>query len=476
MALAEVHLLRTINELAGALDSDECRRLLYLCGSLDSDSSVAHVEEMLRSQLIRGEINYLFLIELLSELRRFDILKKMFRTSKDEVERTLRNRHVLSRYRVLIANLSEDMANEDLRNVKFLLSSTIPREKVDNAKNFLDIVVELEKLDKVSSESVDFIEQCLRNIGRVDLAKKVNIHQRSDGRDQQQPVVPHQVVQMQRVKAPIVYPTPNCTPPLHQPRLGLPQRRIENQGMPARRSQNCQSSLDEYKLQMGPKGICVIIDCVGNDGEMLEHTFGGLHFKVVLHKWLGVDDILSVLRGIVKQTRNQDVSAFVCCVISRGTATDLLATDSYSRGLRLDTLRHLFTADACPMLAGKPKLFFIQSYRVPEYQGCARTNHRDEDLETDGYDAMSAGEVVPTDADVFWSHCWTDESQLGQGDHRSVYLSALTNALQKSEKRRTHLLDIHTVVNSVIYDHNQRGSMSSYHIDLKHTLRKNLYL
>ena len=46
-------------------------------------------------------------------------------------------------------------------------------------QNFLDVVVELEKLDKVSSDSVDMIEQCLRNVGRVDLAKKVNQYQSS---------------------------------------------------------------------------------------------------------------------------------------------------------------------------------------------------------------------------------------------------------------------------------------------------------
>lgn len=33
-----------------------------------------------------------------------------------------------------MAHLSEDMASEDLNNVKFLLSSTLPRETMENAK------------------------------------------------------------------------------------------------------------------------------------------------------------------------------------------------------------------------------------------------------------------------------------------------------------------------------------------------------
>lgn len=49
-------------------------------------------------------------------------------------------------------------------------------------QNFLDLITELEKLDRVSSEKVDFVEECLRNVGRVDLAKKVNVYKMSGER------------------------------------------------------------------------------------------------------------------------------------------------------------------------------------------------------------------------------------------------------------------------------------------------------
>ncbi|XP_071373510.1 CASP8 and FADD-like apoptosis regulator [Centroberyx affinis] len=475
--MANAHHLQIINEIAGSLSSGECRRLSYLCGSVDTDSSVAGVREMLKSQLMRCQMDDLFLLELMFALRRFDILRKVLGTSREEVERTLRQRHVLSKYRVLMADVSEDMANEDLKNLKFLLSSALPREKMDKAKNFLDVVVELEKLDKVSPERLDFVEQCLRNIGRIDLAKKVNVYQGTGGAPQQQPLVHHQIIQQQqqRPRAPFSSPTSNCSYPLHQPRQAQSQR-IENFPVSVRRKQNFQSLLDCYKLNTDPRGVCVIIDCVGSDGDMLEDMFKGLHFTVVLHKWLGVSDTLSALRGIFRQRENHEAGAFICCIISRGTASGLLATDAHGDGLRLDTVRQLFTAEACPMLAGKPKLFFIQRYSVPELQTSAGMAYRDEDLETDGCDGLSTREYVPTDADVFWSHCWTDERQLEQGHHRSVYLQALTDALHKGQRRKTHLVDIHTEVNGMIYDHNKRNPGARYHIDLKHTLRKNLYL
>lgn len=46
-------------------------------------------------------------------------------------------------------------------------------------QSFLDVIIELEKLDIVSPERVDSIEKCLRDIGRVDLAKKVSAYKMS---------------------------------------------------------------------------------------------------------------------------------------------------------------------------------------------------------------------------------------------------------------------------------------------------------
>lgn len=174
---------------------------------------------------------------------------------------------------------------------------------------------------------------------------------------------------------------------------------------------------------------------------MLEQTFKALHFKVVLHKCLSVDETLTALRGTLTQRENLEGDGFVCCIISRGTASHLLGTDSHSVGLHLDIVRRLFTADACPILVGKPKLFFIQRYSVPEVQPCARIDHRDEDLETDGCDGVPRWDFIPEDADVFWSHCWTGERQLEQGHHCSIYLKALTEALHNGQRRYRQTLD-----------------------------------
>lgn len=166
---------------------------------------------------------------------------------------------------------------------------------------------------------------------------------------------------------------------------------------------------------------------------MLEQTFKALHFSVVLEKYLGAAEVFLTLGGVLRQREKLSYDSFVCCIISRGTGSRLLGTDLTGSGLSMDEVRRLFTADACPMLAGKPKLFFIQRYSVPEHLPCPRMSHLDENLETDGRDGVV--EAIPTHADVFWSHCWTDERQLEQRQHSSVYLKTLTEALHKAQNR-----------------------------------------
>ncbi|XP_040912348.1 CASP8 and FADD-like apoptosis regulator [Toxotes jaculatrix] len=430
MALVEKseYELRVINQMVDALSSSDRRRVIYLCGSLDTDSSVACVKEMLKSKARNSGFGML-LAELLIELKRFDILRTVCRTTKEGVDRS-ENHKVLPKFRVLMDYISEDIAPEDLSNVKFLLSNRLPREKMEKAKNLLDVVIELEKLDLVSAEKVDLVEECLKNINRVDLAKKVAAY---------------------KMSAP------------------------ENPPVPVRIEQSCQRQLDQYKFNSNPRGPCVIIDCVGNDGDMLEQTFKALHFNVTLYKWLSASDTLSVLRGILRQRENFRSDCFVCCIISRGTENNLLGTDSYSTPLFLDAIRCLFTADSCPMMAGKPKLFFIQRYSVTEFQPSARMGHQDEDLETDGGHGLPRYDIVPTDADVFWSHCWTDERQLRDGHHQSFYLRILRDSLLEGQERKKKLLDIHTEMNGAIFDYNRRNPGAAYHIDLKHTLRKDFF-
>ncbi|NP_001188445.1 CASP8 and FADD-like apoptosis regulator [Oryzias latipes] len=446
-----------INKIVEALSSSECRKLLFLCDSTSADSSVQSVRETLKLQVTCHDNASQFLAEVIWRMGRYDILKELFTLSRNAVEQTLENRQVLSKFRVLMANISEDLDTEDLEQILFLLSTTLPREKRD-AKSFLDVIVELEKLDLVSPERVDMVEECLRNICRIDLAKKVSTYKKTAQRCDHHS--PHQqsskTSERRQGKAINIVrespPTSECRQP------------------------STTSQLEQYSLNSKPRGLCVIIDCVGFDQGMLEQTFKALHFNVVLHPLLGGKQIISCLTEILKQEQNLKGDAFVCCIISRGTANHLLGIDSYGMGVSLDHVRQSFTGNACPMLAGKPKLFFIQTYSLDEGGSCDRIEHRDGDIEIDGCNGPLTSSYIPSEADMFWSHCLTDVSQLDQGGHHSVYLRTLTAALENARIRKADLVDAHTKVNGAVYEHNSRNPTSVYHISVKHTLRKSLYL
>ncbi|XP_019208748.1 CASP8 and FADD-like apoptosis regulator [Oreochromis niloticus] len=368
MAVPEQFQLHAINEIAEALSSNERSRLFYLCESLDTDHSVACMKEMLRSKVTHHQNAHLFLAQLMFCLGRLDILRKVCKVSRDDLERT---RQMVPSFRVLMAELSEELDTGDLDNVKFLLTCKLSREKLEKTKSFLDIIVELEKLDSVSPERLDVVEECLRNIGRIDLVKKLTTYKNS---------------------------------------------------------------------------------------EKLEQTFKALHFSVDLHRYLSSDDVFSAPQVILGQKEKLRNDSFVYCIVSCGTESRLFGTDSTGNGFAMDGVGCLFNVNKCPLLADKPKPFFIQRYNIPEFSLCPRVNHSDEHLETDGCDVTA----IPTDVDVIWSHCWTDEHKLEEEEHRSFVLFVLW-------KTR---VDVQTEESLATVEHSRRNPEESSHLDEKHTLRK----
>ncbi|XP_070400051.1 CASP8 and FADD-like apoptosis regulator isoform X2 [Nothobranchius furzeri] len=428
MAHLDQSQLQMINVITEALSSSDCRKLIYLCESLETDCCAELVKETLKSKVENTGDAHLFLKALISCLGRYDVLKKVYKVCRTEIEQKMQTyENIFQPFRVLMINISEEMSTEDVEEIKFLFGNTLSREKVKKSKSFLDVIVELEKLDLVSPERVDIVGKCLLDIGRVDLVKKVNCYKMS--------------------------------------------ARV-NMVVPVHKEAACGSPMERYNLNTNPRGVCVIIDCVGNGGEMLEQTFKALHFNVSLYLFLTSDLILLSLREILRPTENHIGDAFVCCIISRGSTHRLLGTDEYGGGFAIDCIRNLFTGDACPMLAGKPKLFFIQRYNVVE----SNLNYVAESVEVDGFNRQPASGSIPKEADIFWSHCWTDERQLLQRKHHSVYLKALTDALHDAQRRKLNLVDVQMRVNGAIFEHNRRNPGAAYSIDVKHTLRKNLYL
>uniref|UniRef100_A0A8B9R6T4 CASP8 and FADD-like apoptosis regulator a n=1 Tax=Astyanax mexicanus TaxID=7994 RepID=A0A8B9R6T4_ASTMX len=421
----EQELCVLVNRVVECLNTEECKKLRYLC----SDRLTAEYVEDCRGALITlitqpdGHLGQTppgdtLLKEILFRLNRFDILKKILGTSRQDVEQMLRKSgRVLSDYRVLMVELDENLEAEDLRSLIFLLSSTVSKGLLDRVTSFLDVVLELEKMDKVSSENVKVVEECLRNIGRLDLARRIQAYQRGLVSLCCCSLV--SVLNLQRE---------DCRDRLQVFRVSDKTNVLK---LTFRENPIFLAAVDEYYINHEFRGMCVIIDCIGCDGEMLKETFVQLGFRVDLHTLLGTGEMYSLLQSVSQQGALHRFSTLCCCLISRGSDTRILATDAEGPGLALDDLQQLFSPVRCPLLAGKPKLFFAQSYT----EGPSTSEQIDQHLETDGVPSHTSNrsiwcpETLPAAADVLCSLGRTEAQLLERRGHRSVYLQALSSAL-----------------------------------------------
>ncbi|XP_066511140.1 CASP8 and FADD-like apoptosis regulator [Hoplias malabaricus] len=463
--MAEVSFLQ-VNSIMDSLSKEECKTLLYLCSDLISADCVedcrgalltlitqAHTQVQTRTHH-KAPPGDVFLKEVLFRLRRFDILKQILGSSRKEVEEMLKKRgHVLSDYRVLMMELSENLEEEDLKSLIFLLKSSIPRGPLHRATNFLDVVVELEKMEKVSCEKLELIEQSLKNIRRLDLVRRIQSYQRGQHGNQQD--ISQRAVTQNNTQFGfrVTHQSPVRTQQIEEfENLKLS---VEETG-----AQQLQVSVDQYHINKELQGVCLIIDCIGSDGNLLKGTFQNLGFQVELYSLQSVREVESVVKSVVQTRALQQGSVFCCCFMSRGMDTDLVLSD----------LRRSFGS----LLVGKPKLFFTQIYTdAPPTQG-----YNDPFLETDGkpFHPDYAHASLPATADVLWNLCTTGAWLLQREGHCSVYLRALRAALLRAHQRKLHVLDALTEVDRDVKQHNQRNPNESYHITLSHTLRKSLYL
>ncbi|XP_073927491.1 CASP8 and FADD-like apoptosis regulator isoform X3 [Castor canadensis] len=382
--------------------------------------------------------------------------------------------------RVLMMEIGEDLDKSDVSSLIFLTKDYTGRGKTAKDKSFLDLVIELEKRNLIASDQLNLLEKCLKNIHRIDLKTKIQKYQQSvqgaetsymnssqtslpslslkdpsrlqNGKSKERRLVEHPNIQRKPVKTSIQ--ESGAFLPKH-----IPQER--------------------YRMQSKPLGICLIIDCIGNDADVLQHTFTSLGYEVHPFLYLHVSEIDRVLHQFACKPQHRDYDSFVCVLVSRGGSQSVFGVDQTQSGFSLDQIRRMFTGDVCPFLIGKPKLFFIQNYVVSE-------GHLEDSslLEVDG-PAMHNMEsrvqqpghyMVHREADIFWSLCIADVSLLERSSSLpSVYLKSLSQKLEQERKRP--LVDLHVELIDKVYDWNSRVSAKEkYCLSLQHTLRKTLIL
>nr|XP_005601737.1 CASP8 and FADD-like apoptosis regulator isoform X2 [Equus caballus]XP_008540431.1 PREDICTED: CASP8 and FADD-like apoptosis regulator isoform X2 [Equus przewalskii] len=427
-----------IHQVEEALDEDEKEMLLFLCRDVAADVAPLNVRDLLDILRERGNLSSGGLAELLYRVRRFDLLKRILKMDKTAVEAHLR-RHprLVSDYRVLMTEIGEDLDKSDVSSLIFLMRDYMGRSKIAKDKSFLDLVIELEKLNLLAPDQLDLLEKCLKNIHRIDLKTKIQKYRQSaiapgtgtsyvnalqaslpnlslkdpsynlrlqNGRSKEQRLIVEQLDTQKPVKTSV-----------QESGAFLPQH------IPEQR----------YKMQSKPLGICLIIDCIGNDTGILRDTFTSLGYEVQSFLYLSVDDIRQNLKKVACMPQHQDYDSFVCVlnyVVSESQLED-------SSVLEVDG----------------PVVNHVESRARPP-EPC--TLHRE--------------------ADFLWSLCRANVSLLERPTSSpSVYLQCLSQKLW--QERRRPILELHIDLHRYVYDWNSTVSAKErYSVCLQHTLRKKL--
>ncbi|XP_036611102.1 CASP8 and FADD-like apoptosis regulator isoform X2 [Trichosurus vulpecula] len=474
---------QVIHQIEEELDEDEKEVILFLCRDLAPDLvTKLDLRDLLCTLNEKGKLSSAGLAELLYRVRRFDLLKKIMKTDRGSVEASLvKCPKLISDYRVLMTQLSEDMDKSEVTSLSFLLRDYMGGGKTHKNKSFLDVVIDLEKVNLIAPDKLDLLEKCLKNIHRIDLKKKIQKYKQSALGANYVNGIPASLPSVGLTKSGYDLGLKNGMSKEERPIFG--QHGISK---PVKTSiQECEKSLpqvasEEYRLKSQPLGLCLIIDCIGNDADLLKDTFISLRFEVQYSKHLITEEIHETLYQVSCLSKHRDYDIFVCILISRSDSENIFGIDQPCSGFPLHQIRKFFTGDACPLLLGKPKLFFIQNYVVPE-------DHKEPNslVEVDGRMSHNVwrprsptGALLHQEADIFWSLCKVNVSVLEKfPGSPSFYLRCLSQLLHQPAERRCSLLNLHIDLNNKIYDWNSRVAREEqYSIVSEHTLRKNVFL
>ncbi|TMS09886.1 Caspase-8 [Larimichthys crocea] len=374
----------TLSRIDEELESSEVASLCFLChdvvnrkrleGVMDAKALFLRLEE-------RGLLdNQTFLSQLLHTIGRIDLLSLLETDGMQPVETDANP--MLSEYRVMLYHVYQDMTEENLDKMKFLLISKLGRRQ---------------------------IEACTRDI---------RISQRRP-----QPAV----TEMQPSDA---RPTV-CTDA--EPNTMSHFDQTEYYALTHNPRGQCVVFNNEKFMNVTLKDR----EGTQQDEKALRKVFTDLGFTVVVHNNLTAGDIRYKINELGKRNfLNDDV--LVVCVLSHGEKGCIYGTDEKPVDLR--ELTKAFTSGRAPTLAGKPKLFFIQACQGSNYQAGSvpcpprpsqEKEHRESRLEEDA--GPVRGETIPSDADFLLGMATVQECKSFRNTSKgSIYIQQLCDQLMKS--------------------------------------------
>nr|XP_055068331.1 caspase-8-like isoform X5 [Misgurnus anguillicaudatus] len=475
--------LQMLLEIDEDLEKGEVAQLKFLCTDLVQKKRLETVTDFkdLSQRLEEQELldDGLLIPELLITIRRLDLLK-ILNTSKEQVERYLAHDDCkrVSPYRKMLFQLSEDMTEENLRIVKFL--SDLPKAKLETCTSFLDIIIEMEKQQKLGEENLDELKDILDKCDKQ-LADRIEKF-RNTQRDREQGGRPPLQELSNREHFIPNYPDSMGTE-MSEPRrasFGLAtDSHIEKQTI-------TYDEKDYYPISHRPVGHCLIINNynfemskiqkLGNrkgthtDKESLERVFKKMHFEITVKDDLTASEMLEVVKQFAEKDHSQ-MDIFVCCVLSHREKGAVFGVD----GELVEIYELMQHPAKCRTLANKPKLFFIQANQVGQ-KAMWMADGPEQEEGTYEEDAQKvASYSIPIEADMLIGMATVEYYQsYRHTTEGSIYIQELCRQLEDLCPRNDDILSILTKVNSEVSTKTLRGFKQMP--EPRYTLRKKLIL
>ncbi|XP_027633373.1 caspase-10 isoform X1 [Falco peregrinus] len=453
------------------LVAEDVAALKFLCTDLlpfkklESVKSAVDIFQLLMAEEYLNKEDTFLLAELLYRIKCHSLLKKLGYT-KEKVQECLHEKGRVSPYRQMLYELSENITNEMLKHIIFLLQNCLPKRRI--IYSALDLLILLEKQGLLTENNVQMLEEVCMNVS-PDLLETVNCYKRTKVPLPQQNTLPVKESSLFHTGDIRVFTSPqetsiksvssnindnkatNLTQGFSEINLELPEEfsNVENES----------KKMKSYKMDGPHRGFCLIINNVNFDRSLQERK-GSCKDAGELEQvftWLGLDvrtytdltswEIKDLMRTWQRLQDHKDRDCFICCILSHGESGAIYGKDEELVSIRM-IMSH-FTAKQCPQLAEKPKLFFIQACQGKEIQ-CpvyVEADARIPDLSS-MQQSVSPSESIPEEADFLLGMATID----GYVSFRHIqqgawYIQALCSKLQLLVPRGEDILSILTEVN-----------------------------
>ncbi|NWV62429.1 CASP8 protein, partial [Malurus elegans] len=435
-------LRKLLFEVSEALVTDELAALKFLSlehvprRKLEAIQDPKAFFEVLQEKDMIGVGNLSFLKELLYCIDRIDLLSAQLGSSREEMDRELQDpgRAQVSAYRQLLYRLAEDLAPEDVRNMKFLLQMQLPKTKLQENASMLQVFLEMEINGIIKEDNLTMLKDILQRF-RPDLKKKIDAYEEKKRENYSREEVSYSV-----------------------PVSVHPEEQRGEQGAAHRHR-------EIYKMKNKPHGYCLILnnhifknprynrEGTLQDGEALKKVFNWLQFETVEYMNLEGKKIREKVKEYSKKDhRNMD--CFVCFILSHGEKDKIKGVDDEC--VNIEDLISCFTGTNCPSLAGKPKVFIIQAC-----QGMSR--HRSVTVEPDSTGHLEEDATpsisIPDKADFLIGMATVEDCQAFRNPKNgSVYIQSLCKKMELLCPDRVDFITILTKVNQELAEQEFGGS------------------